>query len=80
MERPGVVVSADELLEKAWGFFPHTGSRDIVRTHTRNLRAKIRHTTPGREIVRRCRDEATALWCRPGRQRSLTLSWGLPIL
>ena len=52
MERPGVVVSADELLEKVWGFFPQTGSRDIVRTHMRNLRAKIRHTTPGREIVR----------------------------
>jgi DNA-binding response OmpR family regulator len=52
MERPGVVVSADELLEKVWGFFPHTGSRDIVRTHMRNLRAKIRHTTAGREIVR----------------------------
>jgi DNA-binding response OmpR family regulator len=52
MERPGVVVSADELLEKVWGFFPHTGSRDIVRTHMRNLRAKIRRTTAGREIVR----------------------------
>jgi DNA-binding response OmpR family regulator len=52
MERPGVVVSADELLEKVWGFFPHTGSRDIVRTHMRNLRAKIRHTTAGRDIVR----------------------------
>jgi len=52
MERPGVVVSADELLEKVWGFFPHTGSRDIVRTHMRNLRAKIRHTTAGREVVR----------------------------
>jgi DNA-binding response OmpR family regulator len=44
MERPGVVVAADELLEKVWGFFPHTGSRDVVRTHMRNLRAKI--TTP----------------------------------
>jgi len=52
MERPGVVVSSDELLEKVWGFFPQTGSRDIVRTHMRNLRAKIRHTTAGREIVR----------------------------
>jgi DNA-binding response OmpR family regulator len=52
MERPGVVVSADELLEKVWGFFPHTGSRDVVRTHMRNLRAKIRHSTAGREIVR----------------------------
>ena len=52
MERPGVVVGADELLEKVWGFFPHTGSRDIVRTHMRNLRAKIRQTTAGRETVR----------------------------
>jgi DNA-binding response OmpR family regulator len=52
MERPGVVVSADELLEKVWGFFPHTGSRDIVRTHMRNLRAKIRQTNAGRDVVR----------------------------
>jgi len=52
MERPGVVVSVDELLEKVWGFFPRTGSRDIVRTHMRNLRTKIRRTTAGRELVR----------------------------
>ncbi|OGD15072.1 MAG: hypothetical protein A2W20_05225 [Candidatus Aminicenantes bacterium RBG_16_66_30] len=52
MERPGVVVAADELLEKVWGFFPHTGSRDVVRTHMRNLRAKIRYATAGRETVR----------------------------
>jgi DNA-binding response OmpR family regulator len=52
MERPGVVVSADELLEKVWGFFPGTGSRDIVRTHMRNLRGKIQRTTTGRDIVR----------------------------
>jgi DNA-binding response OmpR family regulator len=52
MERPGVVVSADELLEKVWGFLPRTGSRDIVRTHLRNLRSKIRRATAGREIIR----------------------------
>jgi DNA-binding response OmpR family regulator len=52
MERPGVIVSADELLEKVWGFFPHTGSSDIVRTHMRNLRAKIRRVCGMREVIR----------------------------
>jgi len=51
LERPGMVVSAEELLEKVWGFLPHTGSRDIVRTHMRNLRSKIRRATAGREAV-----------------------------
>jgi len=52
MERPGMVVTAEELLEKVWGFYPGTGSADIVRSHMRNLRAKIRKVSPGREIIR----------------------------
>jgi DNA-binding response OmpR family regulator len=52
MERSGTVVTADELLEKVWGFFPHTGSGDIVRSHMRNLRRKISRVTQGREMIR----------------------------
>jgi len=52
MERSGTVVTADDLLEKVWGFFPHTGSGDIVRSHMRNLRRKISSVTQGREVIR----------------------------
>jgi DNA-binding response OmpR family regulator len=52
MERPGTVVTAEELLEKVWGFFPHTGSGDIVRSHMRNLRRKIGNVARGREVIR----------------------------
>jgi DNA-binding response OmpR family regulator len=52
MERPGTVVTAEELLEKVWGFFPHTGSGDIVRSHMRNLRRKISRVAQGREAIR----------------------------
>lgn len=40
--RPGAVVTFGELLEKVWGFAPGTGSREIVRAHVKNLRAKLR--------------------------------------
>jgi len=52
MERPGTVVTSEELLEKVWGFFPHTGSGDIVRSHMRNLRRKIAKVARGREVIR----------------------------
>ncbi len=52
MERPGTVVTAEELLEKVWGFFPHTGSSDVVRSHMRNLRRKIGKVARGREVIR----------------------------
>jgi DNA-binding response OmpR family regulator len=46
------VVSAEELLEKVWGFFSRTGSGDIVRSHMRNLRRKIAKVARGREMIR----------------------------
>lgn len=52
MERPGMVITGDELLEKVWGFYPRTGSGDIVRSHMRNLRAKLRKVTAKREVIR----------------------------
>lgn len=41
LERPGVVIPADELLERVWGFFPGTGAPAVVRVHMSNLRRKI---------------------------------------
>ncbi len=52
MERPGTVITAEELLEKVWGFFPRTGSGDVVRSHVRNLRAKIRKVCGRQEVIR----------------------------
>jgi DNA-binding response OmpR family regulator len=46
------VVSAEELLEKVWGFFSRTGSGDIVRSHMRNLRRKIAKVARRREMIR----------------------------
>jgi len=51
MDRPRTVVSAEELLQKVWGFVPHTGSGDIVRSHMRNLRRKIGKVTRRREVI-----------------------------
>lgn len=52
MERPGRVVTAEELPEKVWGFFPHSGTGDMVRSHVRNLQRKIAKVTRGREVIR----------------------------
>ncbi len=50
-QRRGVIVSAEELLEKVWEFFPGTGSSELVRSHVRNLRSKLRVATGGVELV-----------------------------
>ena len=52
MERPGVIVGAEELLEKVWGFEHGAGKRDLVRAHIRNLRAKIGSVTQRQEVIR----------------------------
>lgn len=40
--RPGQLASFGELLVEVWGFAPGTGSSELVRSHMRNLRAKLR--------------------------------------
>ncbi len=42
VRRRGRIVSAEELLQKVWEFFPGTGSPELVRSHVRNLRNKLR--------------------------------------
>ncbi len=51
MQRRGSIVSAEELLEKVWEFFPGTGSSELVRSHMRNLRNKLRIVTGGADLV-----------------------------
>jgi len=48
MERPGAVVTRDELLERVWGFHPGTGSAPVVRVHVGNLRRKMAQIGAGR--------------------------------
>ena len=50
-QRRGTIVSSEELLEKVWEFFPGTGSSELVRSHVRNLRSKLRTATGGAELV-----------------------------
>ncbi|MBI2912321.1 MAG: response regulator transcription factor [Chloroflexi bacterium] len=50
-QRQGAIASGEELLEKVWEFYPGTGSSELVRSHVRNLRAKIRIAAPGRELI-----------------------------
>jgi two-component system OmpR family response regulator len=42
VRKRGSIVSTEELLEKVWEFFPGTGSSELVRSHMRNLRNKLR--------------------------------------
>lgn len=51
VQRRGNVVSAEELLEKVWEFFPGTGSSELVRSHVRNLRNKLRIATGEADLV-----------------------------
>jgi two-component system OmpR family response regulator len=51
VQQRGSIVSAEELLEKVWEFFPGTGSSELVRSHVRNLRNKLRTVTGGADLV-----------------------------
>jgi len=51
VERRGNIVSTEELLEKVWEFFPGTGSSELVRSHVRNLRNKLRAATGRADLV-----------------------------
>ena len=51
-ERAGTIVSSAELLENVWAFYPGTGSSELVRSHIRNLRAKLRQVSGGKELIR----------------------------
>jgi DNA-binding response OmpR family regulator len=50
-QRRGRLIAAEELLDSVWGFPQGTGSSDLVRSHVRNLRKKLRVATGGSEVV-----------------------------
>ncbi len=41
MSNSGKVFSADQLLQKVWGYPPGTGMPDLVRVHIKNIRDKL---------------------------------------
>jgi DNA-binding response OmpR family regulator len=56
MARAGTLVTYSELMDRVWRFYPGTGSREVVRSHIRNLRAKIRRTTAAGEVIKTVAD------------------------
>lgn len=50
-QHAGNIISSEELLEKVWEFYPGTGSSELVRSHMRNLRSKLRVAVAGRELI-----------------------------
>jgi len=51
MEKPGLALSTEELLERVWGFYPGTGGGEVLRAHVRNLRRKLRHLREDTELL-----------------------------
>jgi DNA-binding response OmpR family regulator len=51
MEKPGLVLSTEELLVRVWGFHPGTGGSEVLRAHVRNLRRKLRRLPGGAELL-----------------------------
>jgi len=51
MEKPGLVLSTEELLVRVWGFYPGTGGAEVLRAHVRNLRRKLRRLHEGGELL-----------------------------
>jgi DNA-binding response OmpR family regulator len=51
MEKPGLVLSTEELLVRVWGFYPGTGGAEVLRAHVRNLRRKLRRLHEGAELL-----------------------------
>lgn len=47
----GVIVSTEDLLENVWGYAPGTGSSEVVRSHLKNLRAKLRGIGTGHDLI-----------------------------
>ena len=51
MEKPGLILSTEELLVRVWGFHPGTGGSEVLRAHVRNLRRKLRRLPGGTELL-----------------------------
>ena len=52
MERPGELVSADELVGQVWNYPAGTGGLELVRAHVSNLRRKLRGMGQDPQLLR----------------------------
>ncbi|NWF70835.1 MAG: response regulator transcription factor [Chloroflexi bacterium] len=50
-ERPNQVVPYGDLLQAIWSYPKDSGDPDLVRTHIRNIRAKIEHDPDARDYL-----------------------------
>jgi DNA-binding response OmpR family regulator len=47
----GTIASSAELLDHVWHYTSGTASSEVVRSHLKNLRAKIRRVNEGRDLI-----------------------------
>ncbi|MEO8457129.1 MAG: helix-turn-helix domain-containing protein [Chloroflexota bacterium] len=47
----GRIAATDELLQNVWHYTSDTASSDVVRSHLKNLRAKIRRVNEGNDLI-----------------------------
>lgn len=47
----GGIASAEELLQYIWRYAPGTGSSEVVRSHLKNLRSKLRRLTVSPDMI-----------------------------
>jgi two-component system OmpR family response regulator len=47
----GTIASSAELLDHVWHYTGGTASSEVVRSHLKNLRAKIRRVNEGRDLI-----------------------------
>jgi DNA-binding response OmpR family regulator len=47
----GGIVSTDDLLEHVWAYSRGTGSSEVVRSHLKNLRSKLRRLAGGGDLI-----------------------------
>jgi len=47
----GNIVSAQDLLEHIWNYTQATASTEVVRSHLKNLRAKVRRVNDNQDII-----------------------------
>ncbi|MCZ7664871.1 MAG: response regulator transcription factor [Thermoleophilia bacterium] len=52
MAHPGQVFSSRQLLERVWGYPPHTSDPGLVRWHVKNLREKIERDPANAAYIR----------------------------
>jgi DNA-binding response OmpR family regulator len=47
----GTVMSSEDLLQNVWRYAPGTGSSDVIRSHLKNLRAKLREIAISPDLI-----------------------------